>query len=143
MGRFYNKTRTPLSATTSKGRSVSFPSRGWAYVPVDEESSQAIQIYVRKGVLARADDPQDIAILAGTQPAAPAVVAAPKAVILTPEPVPEPVVETLSSEQDPTDTSIETTVEQEVSDPGAESVASDGQSVADSHSRKRRENRRS
>jgi hypothetical protein len=143
MGRFYNKTRTPLSATTSKGKSVTFPPRGWAYVPIDEESSQAIQVYVRKGVLARADDPQDVAILAGLKPAAPAVVAAPKSVIRAPEPVLAPVVETSRSEQDPEGVSIETAVEQEVSDTDTESVASDGQTVADSPSRKRRENRRS
>lgn len=143
MGRFYNKTRTPLSATTSKGKSVSFPSRGWAYVPVDEESSQAIQAYVRKGVLARADDPKDVEILAGIKPSSPVVVAALKPVIRAPEPVPELVAEEPSAEQDPTDTSIETAVKQEVSDTDTESVAPDGHTVADSHSRKRRENRRS
>jgi len=146
MGRFFNKTRTPLSASTSKGRSITFPSRGWAYVPITEESSQAIQSYVRKGVLARADAPEDVALMAAASaPAAPAmnkteVPAVAAWHTLEAEQALTGVVPVEDQTADVADVgSITSDVSTEVVDPSIESVASDSTSVADSQSRKQRD----
>ena len=149
MGRFFNKTRTPLAASTSKGRSISFPSRGWAYVPIDEESSQAIQSYVRKGLLARADAPEDVALMAAANaPASPARVATNLPALAE---MPVASWHTLEAEQQVAKAmedhaveavvpdSITSDVSTEVVDPSIESVASDSTSVADSQSRKQRD----
>jgi len=141
MGRFFNKTRTPFSATTTKGHAITFPPRGWAYVPINEESSQAIQNYVRKGMLARADAPEDAVLMAAASaPALPAlapkpVLAAPivAAIVVPTAPEPAPVEDPVAVED-----SITSAVSQEVSDPSEESVALDDPSVADSLPRKPR-----
>jgi len=145
MGRYYNKTRTPLAASTTKGNVITFPSRGWAYVPITEESSQSIQAQVRKGLLVRADAPEDFALLT-PQPVA-KLAPAPAPVVQEARSAPTSVVETPADEpKDPTDVvedrisdeSITSDVTAEVSDPAVESVALDGPSVADSQSRKPR-----
>lgn len=137
MGRYFNKTRTPLAATTTKGRGVSFPSRGWAYVPIDEESSQGIQTYLRKGMLARADAVEDLELMAKLN--SPGPVAVPVSA-----PIHVPVVISVVAPVVEADTEIETVasteteVSEEVSDPDAESVASTDGRSADSFSRKPR-----
>jgi hypothetical protein len=150
MGRFFNKTRTPLSASTTKGNAITFPPRGWAYVPINEESSQAIQTYVRKGLLARAEAPEDEALLAAAAAPVrvPVKVAPPvapvAAVAVVPaveaKPVAEEVgdlsggAEAIAEDED----SITSNVSAEVRDPFDESVAPDSPPVADSLPRKPR-----
>lgn len=104
MGHFFNKTRTPLSATTTKGASVTFPSRTWVYVAIDEESSQSIQNYVRKGLLARTHAPQDeqvVAKAAAPTPAPARVLAPAPAPVRAPAPAPAPARVPVSDESIP------------------------------------------
>ena len=57
MAKFYNITRTRLSATTTNGRAVSFSSRKWVEVVREEEASASIIALVQKGFLKRMADP--------------------------------------------------------------------------------------
>lgn len=54
MGKYYNVTRTPLSATDSKGKVVCFPPKQWAEIADEVESSASIVAYVKKKFLTRA-----------------------------------------------------------------------------------------
>lgn len=151
MGRYFNKTRTPLAASTTKGNVVMFPSRGWAYVPITEESSPSIQTHVRKGLLVRADAPEDVLLMAPpvvasvAKPAAAKVADVPsipawhtreaeRAVAAAQKDHEKP-----SANEDP-DAPGYTTSDgsAEVSDPDDVVVALDGPSVADSQSRRPR-----
>ena len=64
MGEYYNKGRTPTSATTRNGVTVCFSPRVWQHVPMAEESSSSIQALVRKGFLTRRDSVKDHVVVA-------------------------------------------------------------------------------
>jgi len=53
MARYYNKTRSPISASLRDGGSAYFPPKKWVTLTKEQEGSAAVVEYVRKGILAR------------------------------------------------------------------------------------------
>jgi hypothetical protein len=114
MGEFYNKGRTPTSATMRNGGTVCFSPRVWQHVPFAEESSGSIQTLVRKGFLARRDSKKDHVVAAEVVGPAPVVVEVP--VIVAPMVPIEAKIEVIASPNSgvPEEVEIEKEVDAEV-----------------------------
>jgi len=135
MGEYYNKGRTPTSATTRSGVSVCFSPRIWQYVALGEESSGSIQALVRKGFLTRRDSLQDH-VVAPADGTVPEVVEVP--VVLTPAPVPVAAEEIVEASSPNSEVPAEEEIKKEVD----ADVAMDDPSGTESLSRSRSSRRR-
>lgn len=89
MGRYYNKTRSPIATTLRDGTSGYFPPKKWVTLTQEQEGVSALVQFVKKGILARREDKVEKTPLSLFEP--PVVIDPSTSVVdFTPKLAPEP-----------------------------------------------------
>ena len=148
MGRYYNKTRSPISTTLRDGTTGYFPSKKWITLSSEQEGVSALAQWVNKGILVRRPDKVASVMPAPAPVAAPVIAPAPAPAPVAPtppvvEPTPEPEIDVhVDTTITPEETSADvdrTSISDEV---GENTIALEGETDTESKTTKRSKSRR-